>query len=61
MLGPYTARTMRDPPAYLISAKIGVNLVNGDVMRLRAFTPAADGFLDTIREGHPATPILIAE
>jgi hypothetical protein len=36
-----------------------VNLVNADVMRLRAFTPAVHGFLDTIREGHPTAPLLV--
>lgn len=40
--------------------KIGINLVNVDLMRLRAFTPAMHGFLDTIREGHPHTPLLVA-
>ncbi|MEV1155895.1 SGNH/GDSL hydrolase family protein [Micromonospora chokoriensis] len=59
MLDPFTARTMRDTPADLISVKIGINLVNADVMRLRAFTPAVHGFLDTIREGHPSTPLLV--
>ena len=28
-------------------------------MRLRAFTPAVHGFLDTVREGHPTTPLLV--
>ncbi len=28
-------------------------------MRRRAFAPAVDGFLDTIREGHPTTPLLV--
>jgi hypothetical protein len=50
---------MRDVPADLISVKIGINLVNTDLMRLRAFTPAVHGFLDTIREGHPTTPLLV--
>ncbi|MDG4810978.1 SGNH/GDSL hydrolase family protein [Micromonospora sp. WMMD1120] len=59
MLDPFTARTMRDTPADLISVKIGINLVNADLMRLRAFTPAVHGFLDTIREGHPSTPLLV--
>ena len=59
MLDPFTARTMRDHPADLISLKVGINLVNGDVMRMRAFRPAVDGFLDTIREGHPTTPIVV--
>jgi hypothetical protein len=59
MLDPFTARAMRDTDADLISVKIGINLVNGDVMRLRSFTPAVHGFLDTIREGHPTTPLLV--
>jgi hypothetical protein len=59
MLDPFTARTIRDTPADLISLKLGINLVCGDVMRVRAFRPAVDGFLDTIREGHPDTPIVL--
>lgn len=59
MLDPFTARTVRDTPADLISLKTGVNLVSGDVMRMRAFRPALEGFLDTIREGHPETPIVV--
>jgi hypothetical protein len=59
LLDPFTARAMRDAPADLISVKIGINLVNTDVMRVRAFGPAVHGFLDTIREGHPTTPLLV--
>ncbi|MFE9762936.1 GDSL-type esterase/lipase family protein [Streptomyces sp. NPDC005808] len=60
VLDPFTARALRDTPADLISVKIGINVVNTDAMRLRAFTPAVHGFLDTIREGHPTTPLLVA-
>ncbi|GAB3458173.1 SGNH/GDSL hydrolase family protein [Streptomonospora sediminis] len=60
LLDAFTARTIRDTPADLISIKIGINLVNADVMRMRAFTPAVHGFLDTIREGgHPTTELLV--
>ncbi|MEU6318050.1 GDSL-type esterase/lipase family protein [Streptomyces sp. NPDC047009] len=59
LLDPFTARAMRDTPADLISLKVGINVVNTDAMRLRAFTPAVHGFLDTIREGHPKTPLLV--
>ncbi|MCZ9346003.1 lipase, partial [Streptomyces sp. TRM76130] len=59
LLDPFTARALRDTPADLISVKIGINLVNADLMRLRAFGPAVHGFLDTIREGHPTTPLLV--
>ncbi|MFV0135111.1 SGNH/GDSL hydrolase family protein [Streptomyces sp. HMX87] len=59
LLDPFTARAMRDTPADLISVKIGINLVNADLMRLRAFGPAVHGFLDTLREGHPTAPLLV--
>jgi hypothetical protein len=59
LLDPFVARVMRDAPADLLSLKIGINVVNQDLMRLRAFGPAVHGFLDTIREGHPDTPIVV--
>ena len=59
MLDPFTARTIRDLPADWISLKLGINVVNADAMRLRAFEPAVHGFLDTVREGHPETPLLV--
>ncbi|MFD5088755.1 GDSL-type esterase/lipase family protein [Kitasatospora sp. NPDC058406] len=59
LLDPFTARAIRDTPADLISLKIGINIVNTDAMRLRAFGPAVHGFLDTVREGHPTTPLLV--
>ena len=59
LLDPFTARTMRDTPADLISVKLGINVVNADLMRLRAFGPAVHGFLDTIRDGHPDTPLVV--
>lgn len=58
-LDQFVARTIRDQPADLISLKLGINIVNMDSMRERTFTPAVHGFLDTIREGQPDTPILI--
>lgn len=59
LLDPFTARAIRDTEADLISLKIGINLTNADLMRVRAFTPAVHGFLDTIRDGHPDTPLLV--
>ena len=59
LLDPFTARVMRDSPADLLSVKIGINVVNTDLMRLRGFGPAMHGFLDTIREGHPDVPLLV--
>ena len=59
MLDQLTARAMRDTPADFISVKLGINLVNADAMRMRAFRTAVHGFLDTIRDGHPSTPLLV--
>lgn len=59
MLDPYVARTIRDMPADLISLKVGINIVSLAAFRLRTFGPAVHGFLDTIRDGHPDTPLLL--
>jgi hypothetical protein len=59
MLDPFVARAMRDAPADALSVEIGINLVNADAMRLRAFGPAVHGFLDLLREGHPDTPLVV--
>ncbi|GAA0296226.1 hypothetical protein BJ968_002084 [Kineococcus aurantiacus] len=59
LLDASTARAVRDLPADVVSLELGINVVNADAMRLRAFTPAVHGFLDTVREGHPATPLLV--
>ncbi|MCC3266922.1 GDSL-type esterase/lipase family protein [Arthrobacter gengyunqii] len=59
VVDPFTAQVMRDTPADIISVKLGINVVNLDSMRLRSFVPAVHGFLDTIREGHPETPLLL--
>ncbi len=59
VLDPYVARTIRDMPADLISLKVGINIVSRCVFRSRTFGPAVHGFLDTIRDGHPDTPLLL--
>ncbi|MBS3179860.1 lipase [Pseudoclavibacter sp. Marseille-Q4354] len=59
VVDPFVARTLRDAPADLISVKLGINVVNHDVMRRRAFEPAVEGFLATIRDGHPSTPLVV--
>jgi hypothetical protein len=59
MVDQFTARTIRDQPADLISLKLGINVVNGDAMRPRTFAPSVHGFLDTVRDGHPRTPLLL--
>lgn len=59
MLDQHVARTLRDLDADLISVKAGINVVNGDTLRERTFRPALHGFLDTVRDGHPQTPLLV--
>ena len=56
---PFMARVIRDLPADVISLKFGINIVNLDGMRRRVLIPALHGFLDTVRDGHPETPILL--
>lgn len=58
-LDQMVARTIRDLDVGLISVKAGINVINADSMRERTFVPAVHGFLDTIRDGHPTTPILL--
>jgi hypothetical protein len=53
------AQVIRDAPADIISLKLGINVVGGDIMRRRALVPAVHGFLDTIRQGHPDTPLVL--
>lgn len=55
---PFVARTIRDLPADLLSIEIGINVINGDLMRRRMFESVLHGFLDTVRDGHPETELL---
>lgn len=58
-LDQFMARTIREQECDFISMKIGINIINLDSMKERVFTPAMHGFLDTIRESKPLTPILL--
>jgi hypothetical protein len=58
-LDQFAARAIRDEPAACISLKLGINVVNADALKIRTFAPTVHGFLDTVREGHPDTPILV--
>lgn len=58
-LDQFVARTIRDAAADLVSVKAGINVINMDSMRERVFASAVHGFLDTIREGKPDTPIVV--
>ena len=58
-LDPFVARSIRDLDAELISLKVGINIVNMDSLRERVFVPLLNGFLDTIRERHRTTPLVL--
>lgn len=58
-LDPFIGRTIAAIDAEVISLKIGINLVNAASMSERTFAPAVDGLLDSIRDGHPTTPVLV--
>lgn len=58
-LEQFAARTIRDMPAKLISLKLGINVVNNASYTARTFGPAVHGFIDTIRDAHATTPILV--
>jgi hypothetical protein len=43
----------------VISLKVGVNIAGGASLSYRTSGPALHGFLDTVRDGHERTPILV--
>ena len=53
----FVARYIRDHEAALISMKLGINTLT--TLTERTFRSAVHGFLDTVRDGHPATPIVV--
>ena len=59
LLDPFVARTIAGLEADIISVKLGINLINANLMRRRALDPAVHGFLDTIRDAHPDTPLIV--
>jgi len=58
-LDPFVARTIRDTPADVISMKVGMNIAMDGTFTRRTFAPALHGFIDTIRDGHPETPVVV--
>lgn len=58
-LDQFVARMISDAPADFISIKIGINIAGTDSLKHRTFAPALHGFLDTVRDGHPRTPLLV--
>jgi hypothetical protein len=58
-LDPFVARAIAAAPADLITLELGINVHNFQTMRERAFVPAVHGFLQTVRDGHPDTPLTV--
>lgn len=53
------ARLIRDTQADAISLKLGINVHNLSSLNVRTFTSAVLGFVATVRDGHPDTPLVI--
>ena len=58
-LDPMIARLVRDLPADLVIACLGINVYGAGSFTRRSFLPAVLGFVSTIRDGHPGVPILV--
>ncbi|MFJ2743408.1 GDSL-type esterase/lipase family protein [Streptomyces sp. NPDC087440] len=58
-LQPMTARLMRDLPAELLTACVGINVQSLGSHSPGAFDAALIGFVRTVRERHPDTPFVL--
>lgn len=58
-LDPLVARAMAALPADRFSLKVGINVHNMASARERVFGPLVHGFLATLRDAHPTTPITV--
>lgn len=58
-LDPPVWTAMRDVPADLLSACLGINIYDSATFSVRSLRPAVLGFVRTVRQGHPQTPFLI--
>lgn len=60
VLDQSVARMIRDTPNLdCIALKLGINVHNSGCMGVRAFGQAVQGFLQTVRDGHPTTPLVL--
>lgn len=58
-LDPYVARAIAEVAADRITLKLGINVHNLQSLRERTFAPLVHGFIQTIRDRQPKTPITI--
>ena len=58
-LDPLVGQFIRDTPAELISLCLGINIYEQASFNERSLGAAIAGFVSTIRDGHPHTPIVL--
>ncbi|TCC51477.1 hypothetical protein E0H73_40875 [Kribbella pittospori] len=58
-LDPVIARTIRRTPAELISLCLGINIYGKATFNRRSLRPHVAGFIHTIRDQQPETPIVV--
>ena len=58
-LDPAVARYLRETPAELIALCLGINVHNQGTFTERSLGAAVMGFVQTVRDGHPRTPIVV--
>jgi len=58
-LDPLVARAMASLPADRFTLKLGINIHNHQSLRERTFAPLVHGFIASLRERHPITPITV--
>lgn len=59
LMEPMAGRLIRDLPADLITLCVGVNIYGAASSSPRMFKPLLIGLLETIREKHPETPLVV--
>lgn len=59
LLEPMVARMIRDLPADFITLCAGINVHGANALSARTFLPAVIGLVQTIREKHPVTPVIL--
>ena len=58
-MDPIVARMIRDLPADYIGLKLGINMMGAVSASDRTFRALAIGLIQTIRDGHPDTPLAV--
>lgn len=58
-LDQVVARLMKDLPSDLIFMCLGINVYGAGTFNQRSWLPALLGFVSTVRDGHPQTPIVV--